>query len=243
MNNLKLYTDLIIKVLANTIYGDPPCDRPGREFEPSERYEGRDWPSVAHTMVGIRRLENLRDLTQRALDEHIPGHFIETGVWRGGCCILIRAILAANDIRDRNVYVADSFKGLPPPTSTQDAGDIHYTFPQLAVTEAEVRANFEKYKLLDDQVLFVSGFFQDTLKLLNVAPFALLRLDGDMYESTYTALEHLFPRLSVGGFVIVDDYGAIPNCARAVTDYRAKHHITDPLNGIDWTGVWWQRTL
>jgi len=231
-----------IKILANTIYGDPPSERAKREFDPSARKDGSDWPSVAHTMVGIRRLENLRDLTQRALDENIPGHFIETGVWRGGCCILMRGILAANEVLDRKVYVADSFKGLPPPKIEQDAGDILYTYPALAVSEAQVRANFEKYGLLDDRVVFVSGFFQDTLKLLDVSPFALLRLDGDMYESTYTALEQLYPRLSPGGFVIIDDYGCFPNCARAVTDYRTKHGIAEPLHEVDWSGVWWQRT-
>ena len=241
MNNRELYTDLLIKILANTIYGDPPCDGARRDFDPSVRNDGRDWPSLAHTMVGIRRLENLRDLTQRALDENIPGHFIETGVWRGGCCILMRGILAANDVLDRNVYVADSFEGLPPPTIEQDAGDIHYSFKELAVSETQVRANFEKYGLLDDQVIFVSGFFQDSLKLLDASPFALLRLDGDMYESTYVALEQLYPRLSIGGFIIIDDYGAIPNCRRSVTDYRAKHGIVQPLHEVDWTGVWWQK--
>jgi O-methyltransferase len=241
MNDCKLYTDLLIKILANTIYGDPPCERTKQNFDPLIRSEGKDWPSVAHTMVGVRRLENLRDLTQRVLDENTPGHFIETGVWRGGCCILMRGILAANEVLDRNIYVADSFKGLPPPKIEQDAGDLHYTFPELAVSEAQVRANFERYGLLDDQVVFVSGLFQDTLKLLDVSPFSLLRLDGDMYESTYIALEQLYPRLSPGGFVIIDDYGAIPNCARAVTDYRAKHGIAEPLHEVDWTCVWWQR--
>jgi O-methyltransferase len=244
MSASRLYTDLLIKALANTIYGDPSCEPWVKDsFNLSVRTEGRDWPSVAHTMVGVRRLENLRDLVERALHEQVPGHFIETGVWRGGCCILMRGVLAAYGVRGRNVYVADSFAGLPPPALAQDQGDTHHTFPELAVAEAEVRSNFEKYGLLDDQVIFVPGFFQDTLKGLGVAPFALLRLDGDMYDSTYVALEELYPRLSLGGFVIVDDYGAVPSCARAVVDYRTRNDITEPLHEIDWTGVWWQKQM
>ena len=244
MNRSELYTDLLIKILANTIYGDPPCDRPTQDFDPSVRNDGRDWPSVAHTMVGIRRLKNLCDLTQRTLDENIQGDFIETGVWRGGCCILMRGVLAANSIRDRKVYVADSFQGLPPPRPhlfPKDTGDIHHTIPELAVSLDEVKANFRRYDLLDDQVIFVKGFFSDTLPSLDAEAFSLIRLDGDMYESTYVALENLYPKLSIGGFVIIDDYGAIEQCRAAVTDYRAEHRIVQPLHKIDWTGVWWQK--
>src|SRR5258708_1339732 len=115
-----LYLDLLIKILINTIYDDSainprvrprvvgPCD-------PTTGSIGRDWPTQAHTMVGRQRLENLRMLSQQALDEGIAGDFIETGVWRGGCCILMRGVLAANNIADRKIYVADSFAGLPPP--------------------------------------------------------------------------------------------------------------------------------
>lgn len=242
MNSREMYVDLLIKTLANTVYSDPPCERPDQSFDAGMRDEGKDWPSVAHTMVGIRRLENLRDLTQRVLDDNVPGDLIETGVWRGGCCILMRGILAANGDTGRRVYVADSFQGLPPPKVAQDEGDILYTFTQLAVSQEQVRSNFERYGLLDDRVVFVPGFFQDTLKHLDVSKFSLLRLDGDMYESTYTALENLYFKLSVGGFIIIDDYGAIPSCALAVSDFRAKHGINDPIHEVDWTGVWWQKT-
>jgi O-methyltransferase len=241
MTAREMYADLLIKTLANAIYGDPPAAPKNTLFEESARAEGKDWPSMAHTMVGLRRLENLRDLTQRVLDENIPGHFIETGVWRGGCCILIRGILAANRVKDRNVYVADSFSGVPPPKKEEDAGDILHTYKELAVPETEVRANFAKYGLLDERVVFVSGQFHETLPLLEASPFALLRLDGDLYESQYVALEQLYPRLSPGGFVIVDDYYCIPTCTRAVTDYRTRHGITAPINEIDWSGGWWQK--
>jgi O-methyltransferase len=235
-----LYLDLLTRILTNTIYEDASIDR--TRFDGATRREGRDWPAVAHTMVGKLRLQNLRELVQRVLDEDIPGHLIETGVWRGGCCILMRGVLAANDVNDRKVFVADSFKGLPPPRLPEDAGDIHHRIKVLAVPEEEVRLNFEKYGLLDDSIVFVKGLFQDTLKNLDAVPFALMRLDGDMYESTWVALEQLYPRLSPRGFVIIDDYGAIESCRRAVTDFRTKNAIHEPMHEIDWTGVWWQKS-
>ena len=94
-----LYLDLLIKVLANTIYRDPSMHPESiGSFQPELRSEGRDWPKVAHSMAGLRRLENVQELAQRVIDEEIPGDFIETGVWRGGCCILMRAVLASSAV-------------------------------------------------------------------------------------------------------------------------------------------------
>jgi O-methyltransferase len=240
-----LYLDLLIKSLSNLIYGPAPADPWTDGLFRADAKVGRDRRSPAHTMVGILRLENVRELTQRTIDLEIPGDFIETGVWRGGCCILMRGILAANSIHNRKVYVADSFQGLPPPKPhlfPEDAGDTLHTVAQLAVSIDEVKANFERYGLLDDQVVFVKGFFNDTLPSLKAAPFALIRLDGDMYESTYVGLECLYPKLSIGGFTIIDDYGAIKQCRNAVMDYRARMGIEDRIQQVDWTGVWWQKT-
>ena len=241
----ELYLDLLIKTLTNLIYGDPST-HPSNSgpFRPELRSEGRDWPAVAHTMVGVRRLENVRELAQRVIDEGIPGDFVETGVWRGGTCILLRGILAANAINDRKVYVADSFAGLPPPKPhafPQDEGLNLHLHPELAVSLEQVKANFARYGLLDEQVVFVKGLFQDTLPSLDVGPFALIRLDGDLYESTYVALKTLYPNVSPGGFVIIDDYGAVPSCRAAVLDYRTLMGIEVSMHEIDWTGVWWRK--
>jgi O-methyltransferase/8-demethyl-8-(2,3-dimethoxy-alpha-L-rhamnosyl)tetracenomycin-C 4'-O-methyltransferase len=239
------YLDLLINILTNMIYEDASINpKYFGPFKPEIRSEGRDWPAVAHTMVGLRRLENLRELAQRALDEGVHGDFIETGVWRGGCCILLRGILAANAITDRKVYVADSFEGLPPPNPQaypHDEGLNLHLHPELAVSLEQVKENFSRYGLLDEQVIFVKGFFQHTLPSLEAGPFALVRLDGDLYESTYVALEALYPRLSPGGFVIVDDYGVARACQAAVSDYRTLMGIDASIQEIDWTGVWWQK--
>jgi O-methyltransferase len=213
----------------------PPA-RPGRE-------EGRDRPAQAETMIGMRRLDNLQFCVVDVLRNGVPGDLIETGVWRGGATIFMRGILAAYGDIDRSVWVADSFQGLPKPSGRYEADrdDNLWSIPQLSVSEEEVRTNFERYGLLDDHVRFLKGYFQDTLADAPIEQLAVARLDGDMYESTIVALEALYPKLATGGYLIVDDFGAVPGCRQAVEDYRREHRIAEPLVQIDWTGVYWQR--
>jgi O-methyltransferase len=243
-----LYIDLLVRSLVDGIYGDPMPGpwRDGNKFDRGPRTPGMLGPTTAHTMVGVDRLNNLRDLVQIALDENIPGDFIETGVWRGGCCILMRGILAAYGERGRKVYIADSFEGLPPPKPELFPADRDirlHMHPELAVPLEVVKANFDRYGLLDEQLVFVKGFFGDTLPSLKCGPFALIRLDGDLYESTYVALQHLYPKLSPGGFAIIDDYGVLPACQQAVHDYRAQHNIDAPIHRVDRSGAWWRNPL
>jgi O-methyltransferase/8-demethyl-8-(2,3-dimethoxy-alpha-L-rhamnosyl)tetracenomycin-C 4'-O-methyltransferase len=156
----------------------------------------------------------------------------------------MRGVLAANAITSRNVYVADSFKGLPAPRPdrfSHDEGLNFHVYKELGVSVEEVKQNFSSYGLLDNQVVFVEGWFQDTLPTLEVESFSLIRLDGDLYESTDVALQNLYPRLSPGGFVIIDDYGAVSACKAAVLDYRKRMGIEAPIQVIDWTGIWWQK--
>lgn len=206
--------------------------------------EGKgEWPLVATTMVGMKRLENVQVCVQDVIEQGVRGDLIETGVWRGGTVILMRALLRAHGDEDRSVWVADSFEGLPPPDPDrypEDEGSVHHLHRELAVSADEVRANFRRYGLLDQRVRFLEGWFRDTLPGLEDRRWAVIRLDGDMYESTMEALVHLYPRLSVGGYLIVDDY-ALPRCRRAVDDFRADAGITEPIERIDWTGVYWRR--
>lgn len=241
----ELYVDLLIKCISNTIYKDAPL-HPNLvlSYDEPTRQRGGDWPSRAHSMVGVERLKNLADLTQRVLDEGIEGNFVETGVWRGGCCILIKGILTANRASGRRVHLCDSFEGLPPSNAEKYPADKDLDlsgFEELKISLDAVKRNFAVYDLLDDDVVFVKGFFADTLPAFDPGKLALLRLDGDLYESTILALEHLYPRVSPGGYVIIDDYGCIPACAAAVEDYRRQHKIEAPVMQIDWTGVWWQK--
>jgi hypothetical protein len=244
-----LYLDLIEKCLTNAIYGDgytdwraPDVERP---FDATLRELGRDWPRQAHTMIGQRRLRNLRELIETAIRENIPGDLIETGAWRGGACILMRATLEAFADSERRVYVADSFHGLPPPDPENypaDLADRLHTFQQLSVSLDDVKANFVKYGLLDDRVIFLDGWFRDTLPAAPIEGLAVLRLDGDMYESTMEALTALYDKVSSGGFVIVDDYGCIEACRRAVHDFRDARGIADKIVDIDGWGVYWRKS-
>jgi O-methyltransferase len=213
-------------------------------FSAEARAEGRDWPPDAETMIGLRRLDNLDRCIRDVLTRRVPGDLIETGVWRGGACIFMRAMLKAYGERDRAVWVADSFRGLPKPDEqrTEDIEDALWTVPYLAVPLDRVKANFHRYGLLDDQVRFLPGWFSDTLPTAPVEQIAVMRLDGDMYDSTMVALNSLYPKLSVGGYVIIDDYHAVRGCQQAVDDFRAGHHITDELHQVDWTCRYWQRT-
>lgn len=215
------------------------------DFDSARREQGGDWPTEAETMVGRKRLQNVRECVSRVIEQDIPGDLVETGVWRGGCSILMRAVLASHGVTDRAVWLADSFEGLPPADTDrypQDAGDSHASLSSyLGVSLEAVQENFRRYELLDSQVRFLKGWFRDTLPTAPIERIAVLRLDGDMYESTIIALESLYPKLQPGGFAIIDDYGVLPNCRAAVTDYRNAHNIQEPIQPIDWTGVFWQK--
>jgi hypothetical protein len=105
----------------------------------------------------------------------------------------------------------------------------------------EVRRNFAKYGLLDEQVVFVKGFFADTLPRAPIERLAILRIDADTYESTLDALTLLYPKLSPGGFCIIDDYGSFPDCRRATSEFRAGYGIPAEIVAIDNLGVYWQK--
>lgn len=208
-----------------------------------ERELGHDWPAEAVTMIGMRRLDNLHQCVRDVLQKGIPGDLIETGVWRGGATIFMRGALRAYGDTTRTVWVADSFEGLPKPSAAfaadRDASywrDAHW----LAVSLEEVQENFRRYSLLDDRVRFLKGWFKDTLPAAGIDRLAVMRLDGDMYESTMDALVPLYPRLSSGGYCIIDDY-ALPACRAAVDDFRAREHITEPIQPIDHWGAFWQK--
>jgi O-methyltransferase len=231
-----LYLDLMTKSLTDWLYD---------QFDEPVRAEGRDWPARAHTMIGLKRLANVRGCVENVLADGIPGDLIETGVWRGGTTIFMRAILKVHGVTDRLVWVADSFAGLPPPDLARyllDRGITLHQFPQLAITLERVRDNFRRYGLLDEQVRFLKGWFRDTLTHAPIERLAVLRLDGDLYESTIQALETLYDKLSAGGYVIVDDYGNVAACRQAVHDLRERRGINDPIRPIDWAGVYWRRS-
>jgi O-methyltransferase len=232
------------RVLFKTVNAVLPVLNNASVFSKNKRDLGIDWPAEAETMIGMKRLTSLQECVETVLADDVPGDLVECGVWRGGACILMRAVLAAYGDESRSVWLADSFQGLPRPDTDNYKADkgirLDLFSSILGVPEADVKANFERYGLLDDQVRFLPGWFKDTLHDAPIDRIAVLRLDGDLYESTIQALDALYPRLSPGGFCIIDDY-VVPACRQAVSDYRTEHGITAEIVDIDGTGVLWRK--
>jgi O-methyltransferase len=236
---LRLVRDFLRNLLVKTL-GKRAIVLVNKEAgDASKQEEGRSWPFFAYTMVGHRRLENVQMCVEEVLNNGVPGDLIETGAWRGGTTIFMRALLKAHGVTDRKVWVADSFEGLPAPKKKDDGWDLSHV-DYLKVSLEQVRSNFEKFGLLDEQVEFLKGWFCDTLPRAPIKQLAVLRLDGDMYGSTMDALQNLYHKVSKGGYVIVDDYYSWPACRRAVTEFLAERSIQPDIKAIDWTGAYWR---
>jgi O-methyltransferase len=252
----RLQYSLLSPVLALLRALELQVVRPNRQrffdvakMSPDERRDcrasGRDWPSRAHTMVGLKRLDNLQFCVETVLQEQIPGDFLETGVWRGGASIFVKGCLVAHGDRTRRVWLADSFCGLPPPDDDRFPADRGWNFhksTELAVSRSTVEANFQSYGLFDERIHFLEGWFKTTLPSAPVERLAVLRMDGDLYESTIQALETMYEKVSPGGFVIVDDF-ALPPCANAVHDFRRAHSIEERIVDIDGVGAYWRKVV
>lgn len=269
------YLDLLARSLTGELREDPPIDpwhgivvdskgqivkpedaKPGEytifpgSYNAEVRRFGQDWPQTAETMIGATRLWNIRMLVEEIIQEKIPGDLIETGVWRGGACIFMRGVLEALGDLTRRVFVCDSFEGLPAGECEQDKNDAHSAFPPLRASLVDVCDNFVRYGLLDDRVIFVPGWFKNTLPSLvqeggsgdglGRPSFALLRLDGDMYGSTFEALTALYPRLVVGGFCVIDDFN-LPAVQLAMQDYFGPKIVELNATAIDQCGIYWRK--
>lgn len=206
------------------------------------RSAGMDWPLHGLTMVGLRRLDDLQECVEALVRDGVEGDLIEAGAWRGGASILMRATLDALGASERTVVVADSFEGFPEEERAVRPGELDDLsgFDFLSVPAAEVRAGFERLGL-GEGVRLVPGFFADTMPLLAGRRWSLIRLDADTYEATRLALESLYPGLASGGYLVVDDYGALEECRRAIDEFRDERGIAEPLEEVDWTGVRWRR--
>lgn len=207
------------------------------------RASGADWPYSGLTMVGLERLDDVQACVESVLADGVEGDLIEAGTWRGGAAMLMRAVLDAHGDRERTVWAADSFQGLPAPDADGFPEDRELDLSGidfLAVSLGEVQGHFARLGL-EQGVRFVPGFFDDTLPGLRGQRWSMVRLDGDTYESTWLALDSLYPDLAEGGFLIVDDYQLIEECRDAVEDYRRAHGISDPVHEIDWNSVRWRR--
>jgi O-methyltransferase len=238
------YLDLMRDSLIGRLNQYPPL--PGGEidgYREDYRERGWDWPSRAPSMIGAERMENLRRECERVLLDNICGDFMETGVWRGPACIMMRAVLNAYGDTSRKVIAADSFAGTPLPLDhiAADTGAEFHAYADFVVSLEQVQSNFARYGLLDRQVIFLKGLFKHTLPSAPVEQLAILRLDGDTYESTMDGLVALYNKLSIGGSLIVDDYFLFESQRLAVNEYREAHGISDPIVQIDDFGGYWMK--
>jgi hypothetical protein len=255
MDNIKLKLLFIQRVLTDTV-GDKqitdeffangiyPTDSKMEEIVSrqvsDDRLYGRDWPHSAHTMIGLKRMNNLHESLDYVRENNIQGDFIETGVWRGGASIFAKKYFDLYGM-NRKVFVADSFKGLPPPQVQEDAGDPHHTIDFLRVSLADVQNNFKLYGALDENVIFLEGWFEDTLpNNTSIGELSVLRMDGDMYKSTMDVFDSCYHKVVKGGRVIIDDY-CIPNCKNAVHKFREVNSFTEEITIIDQCGIFWTK--
>lgn len=250
MTPTELYLDLLKKSLTDTLHGrEPDAQASGPRYilDFLNHYvKGR-----AVSMLPRRRLDHLQACVEDVIRRGVAGDLLEAGVWRGGAAILMRAVLKVHGVVDRCVWAADSFQGLPEPDAARfpkeaaaHAGPVMRDgFQNFAVGLDAVKDNFARYGMLDEQVLFLPGWFKDTLPAAPIERLAVLRLDGDFYESTRDGLVHLYDKLSAGGYVIVDDYGEDEwTCCRAAVDeFRAQRGINDPMVQLDRSCWYWQR--
>jgi O-methyltransferase len=205
------------------------------------REEGLDWPERAHTMIGLKRLNNLHEMLDYVRENNLNGDLIETGVWRGGATIFMKSYINLYNM-NKKVFVCDSFEGLPLPNLSKypdDKGDTHHTVDFLKISLEIVKNNFRQYNLLDEKVIFLKGWFSDTLpNNHDIDKISLLRFDGDMYGSTIDVLESLYDKVVDDGVIIIDDY-CLPNCAKAVSDFRNGRKIGHELKVVDRCGRFW----
>jgi O-methyltransferase len=247
----ELYIELLKKVLANTLFHDEPdVAEAQHRFVPAFVKHYIKGPAM--TMLPRARLENIQHCVAQVIADGVPGDLIETGVWRGGATILMRALLEVYGETGRTVWVADSFEGLPEPDAKKfplEAQSYHGAtvakqYDRFAASLETVQENFRALSLLDERVRFLKGWFKDTLPSAPIGRIAVMRLDGDYYESTIDVLTALYDKLSVGGFVIIDDYAedAWTYCRRAVDEFRASRGVTEELVPVDLRCWYWRRS-
>jgi macrocin-O-methyltransferase TylF-like protien len=246
-----LYLYLLKRTLTNTLYTVEPDVNQESEVTFWRDFIEHYMKGPAISMLPVARFDNLQMCIDAVLADTVPGDFIETGVWRGGATIFMRAMLKALEIRDRTVWVADSFEGLPEPDADKYPVEAEFhqgfvmnkVYNHLAVGLDEVQFNFKTYQMLDENVKFLKGWFKDTLPIAPIKSLAIMRLDGDYYESTMDALTCLYGKLSPGGYAIIDDYGedSWTYCRKAVDDFRRERGIVEPLVQVDKSCYYWRR--
>jgi O-methyltransferase len=205
-----------------------------------------------HTMTSPARCKHLWNTCNQVIDERVDGDFVECGVWKGGSAGLMGLVLKFRG-ETRAIHLFDSFEGLPEPTIEDGARAAEYSGGRASGALQSVdkcRAGSEEVRdflfgqldLDDKLVKFHVGWFQDSVPKIapTLGPISILRLDGDWYESTRICLEFLYPLVSSGGIVILDDYYCWQGCAKAAEEFRSRSAIKSPIHRIDRDAAFWK---
>ncbi|MBD0254155.1 MAG: class I SAM-dependent methyltransferase [Cytophagales bacterium] len=232
------------RLISNTqhVYGEPVP----HELEPE--FLALYARVKAFTMTSPERLYAAYKAARYITDNRVPGAVVECGVWRGGSTMMMAHALLAQGSRDRDLYLYDTFEGMPEPTAkdlTLDGSNAYQTWKENQTEQVntwcyspleEVQQNLTGTGYPSGKIHFVKGKVEDTIPARLPGPIALLRLDTDWFESTYHELQHLYPLLSPKGVLIIDDYGHWQGAREAVDQYFAEHKVSMLLNRIDYTG-------
>lgn len=228
----KFFSEFKQKAIINTLYADYTAEEILIINEVSE-----------FTLTNSERIVSLIRAVQHLEKHNIPGDIVECGVWKGGSIIAILKTLMALKSFDRNIYLYDTFEGM----SVPNAIDLSYKGESALKFYSEnedycnssleeVKKNVQKIGYPNDKIHYVKGKVEDTIPSYGVSKeISLLRLDTDWYESTLHELIHLFPRLTTGGLIIIDDYGHWQGCKKAVDEYLKNNGIELFLSRIDYT--------
>ncbi|MFM8892168.1 MAG: TylF/MycF/NovP-related O-methyltransferase [Planctomycetia bacterium] len=201
------------------------------------------------TMTSVARQVALLEAVRYVIERGIAGDFVECGVWRGGSAMIIAMALAEAGVRDRDLHLFDTYDGMTPPTDLDRSLDGQSAREQLAAQSRddaasiwcrasldEVRANMSSTGYPPERIHLVRGPVERTIPEFAPAAISVLRLDTDWYESTRHELEHLFPRVSRNGVVIIDDYGHWQGARRAVDEYFREQRACHLMHRVDYTG-------
>ncbi|WP_051633055.1 TylF/MycF/NovP-related O-methyltransferase [Thermonema rossianum] len=205
--------------------------------------------AAPYTMTSEERMVSLCRAMDYVIKNNIEGDLVECGVWRGGSSMIMAMKLLEYGIRDRKIYLYDTFEGMTPPSDVDESfqgekaieilkqrvktkADPYWAYATLD----DVKLNLQRTGIPTEQLCFVQGKVEETLPAVLPDKIALLRLDTDWYESTYHELVHLYPKLVRGGILIIDDYGHWKGARRAVEQYLQENGIKIFLSRIDYTG-------
>jgi len=210
-----------------------------------DRWDGKSWPMTAETMIGLRRMINLESCLDGVRLDKVPGDFAECGVWRGGASIFA-ALYFQEWAVDKHVWAFDSYEGLPEGSYPRDENSRWHEWNNVFAVDLErVSHNFQAYHIPENAYSLRKGWFHDSLPKWIKAegrPLSVLRVDADMYEGTYDSLYYLYPYVSSGGMVIIDDYNLMNACKDAVDQFRSESSIEDKIIEVDHTAIVWRKS-